>query len=397
RPGNKVVEFKERTVFMGDTTTSARAYSEFNKAIELNPELLEDAQFEFKKLEEGDKENRELWDTSKKRTIEELHKIYEKLGVTFDVEIGESDYEAALQPLINHLVERGIAKESDGAIIVPLEKFNLPPALIRKRDEATLYLTRDIASLQDRLKEYNADIVLYVVDNGQSLHFQQLFAIAEITGLKDDFHHIKFGLVLGEDLKKLSTRYGGYIALAEIIDEAIKRARKVLEEKEVDMSDEEKEEVAKIVGIGALKYNDLSQNRMADIAFDWDKMLSLQGNSAPYLQYTYARLRSILRRVNGKLPKLNAEAIENEADLRLILKLAFFPEAVKAVSENYLPHQVANYLYDLARTINDYYEKEPILKAEENLRAARLNLVNAAAETMKTGLGLLGIKGPERM
>ncbi|MBI3088780.1 MAG: arginine--tRNA ligase, partial [Candidatus Colwellbacteria bacterium] len=124
---------------------------------------------------------------------------------------------------------------------------------------------------------------------------------------------------------------------------------------------------------------------------------SLQGNSAPYLQYTYARLRSILRRVNGKLPKLNAEAIENEADLRLILKLAFFPEAVKAVSENYLPHQVANYLYDLARTINDYYEKEPILKAEENLRAARLNLVNAAAETMKTGLGLLGIKGPERM
>ena len=398
--GNVIAAYKlwgdKKEVEKAPVEVLAGLYARFHEEIKKDPELEEKGREEFRKLETGDKENRELWEWFKEESIKELNKIYGLLGIKFDEWISESFYEKTLPSLIDSLLEKGIAKESEGAVIVPLEKFNLPPALIRKSDEGTLYLTRDIANLEYRLKEYKADSILYVVDNGQSLHFQQLFAIAEILGLKGVFAHIKFGLVLGEDLKKLSTRAGKHIALLGVINEAINRARKIIEEKQPDISNKEKEEIAQVVGIGALKYNDLSQSRVADITFDWDKMLSLQGNSAPYLQYTYARLRSILRKAD-EIPKLETHAIEKEADLRLVLKIAFFPEAVKVASESYLPHQLANYLYDLARVINDYYEKEPILKAEEPLRGARLHLINASAETLKTGLGLLGIKAPERM
>ncbi|MDP2650742.1 MAG: arginine--tRNA ligase, partial [bacterium] len=329
----------------------AGLYARFHEEMKQDPALEARGREEFRKLETGDKENRELWEWFKEESIKELNKIYKLLGIKFDEWKGESSYRESLLPLIALLLERGIAKESEGAIIIPLEKFNLPPALIRKSDEGTLYLTRDIASLEERVKNYQADKVLYVVDNGQSLHFQQLFAIAEILGLKGNFAHIKFGLVLGEDLKKLSTRAGRHIALLEVINEAVERARKITHEKqpirqaqgEPAMSDKEKGEIAQVVGIGALKYNDLSQSRVADITFDWDKMLSLQGNSAPYLQYTYARLRSILRKANAIDPvrdkplqaaaAVHAERISNgiekEADLRLVLKIAFFPEVVK--------------------------------------------------------------------
>ncbi|MEX2033029.1 MAG: arginine--tRNA ligase [Candidatus Colwellbacteria bacterium] len=390
----------------------AGLYARFHEEMKQDPALEARGREEFRKLEAGDKENGELWEWFKGESIKELDKIYKLLNIEFDEWKGESSYRESLLPLISLLLGRGIAGESEGAIVIPLEKFNLPPALIRKSDEGTLYLTRDIASLEERVKNYQADKVLYVVDNGQSLHFQQLFAIAEILGLKGNFAHIKFGLVLGEDLKKLSTRAGRHIALLEVMNEAVERARKITHEKQLvrqargepEMSDGEKAIVAQIVGIGALKYNDLSQSRVADITFDWDKMLSLRGNSAPYLQYTYARLKSILRKADN-IPSLEAgaiygelvESIEKEADLRLILKLVFFPEAVKEASESYLPHQIANYLYGLARSINDYYEKEPILKAEGSLRGARLHLIKTASETLKTGLGLLGIGVVERM
>ena len=406
--GNVIAAYKlwgdKKEVERAPVEVLAGLYARFHEEMKKDPALEARGREEFRKLETGDKENRELWEWFKEESIKELNKIYKLLDIKFDEWISESFYEKNLPSLIESLLKNGIAKESEGAVIIPLEKFNLPPALIRKSDEGTLYLTRDIANLEYRLKEYKADSILYVVDNGQSLHFQQLFAIAEILGLEGDFAHIKFGLVLGEDLKRLSTRAGRHIALLEVINEAVSRARKIIEGKqpvrqaqgEPEMSDEEKKEIAQVVGIGALKYNDLSQSRVADITFDWDKMLSLQGNSAPYLQYTYARLKSILRKA-GNIPSLETGAIEKEADLRLILRLAFFPEVIKAVSENYLPHQLATYLYELARAINDYYEKEPILKAETDLRAARLKLVRAASETLETGLGLLGIRVPERM
>ena len=376
-------------------------YVRFHKEIEDDPSLEERGREEFKKLEDGDKENRKLWEWFKEESIKEFNKMYELLGINFDEWIGEAFYEKELQPLIEGLLKDGVAKESEGAIVIPFMKGGLPPGLIRKSDGATLYLTRDIANLKYRLKEYKPELILYVVDNAQSLHFQQLFAIADILGLDDvRLSHVKFGLVLSEDMKKLSTRGGRQIPLLDVINEAIEREGKIVSEKQSDLSDEEKNKIAKVVGIGALKYNDLSQNRNSDIVFDWDKMLSFEGNSGPYLQYTYARLKSILRKaskVEGGAGDFDPTPLVDEASLDIILKLIMYPEVIQAVTENYFPHYLSSYLYDLARAMNSYYENEPILKAEPALRDARLHLITAVSDVLRTGLGLLGIGVVERM
>ena len=379
-----------------DVRSSVAAYREFTEEAKTNPALEEVARAEFKKLEDNDPENKKLWEESVKTSRAEIQEVYDLLGVDFDEWKGESAYEKDLEPLIEGLQKGGFAKESEGALVIGLEDEGLPPALIRKSDGATLYLTRDIASLEDRIKKYKSDLILYVVDNAQSLHFEQLFAVAKKVGLRFNARHIKFGLVLSEDMKKLSTREGKQIDLVDVINESIKRARAIVDKKQPDMTDAEKAEIARVVGIGALKYNDLSQNRQSDIAFNWDKMLSLEGNSGPYLQYSYTRLASILQRAN-RIGKLNESALSSEADLGLVLKLAQFPEVIRTVTENYFPHYLANYLYELAREANGYYEKEPVLKAEGDLRDARLHLVKAVAETLKAGLGLLGIETVERM
>jgi len=371
-------------------------YVKFHEEAKKNPALEDEARAEFKKLEEGDKENRKLWERFKEESLKVFQEMYDTLGIEFDEWKGEAFYEKGLSKIIEKLEKEGIAAESEGALVVNLEDKGLPPGLIRKSDGATLYLTRDIASLEDRIKNYKPDTILYVVDNGQSLHFEQLFAIAEKIGLKANAHHIKFGLVLSEDMKKLSTRAGRHISLNEVINESINRARRIVDEKQPNLSENEKIQISKVVGVGALKYNDLSQNRQSDIAFDWDRMLSLEGDSGPYLQYTYTRLASILEK-GGKAGKLDESLLDSEAGLNLILKLAEFPETIRVVTENYFPHYLANYLYDLAREVNSYYEKEPVLKAEGDLRDARLHLVKAVAETLKTGLGLLGIGVVERM
>lgn len=413
--GNVIAAYKlwgkKEEVEKAPVEVLADLYARFHEEAKRDTSLTARGREEFQKLEAGDKENRTLWEWFKKESLKELGVVYAMLGVGFDIWIGESFYEKKLDKLIERLKKEGVAKESEGALIVPFDKAqgkpfeNLPPALIRKSDGATLYLTRDIANLEYRLKKYKPERVLYVVDNGQSLHFEQLFQIAEKLGLKGaELTHVKFGLVLSSDMKKLSTRTGGAISLMEVIEEAIHRAKKVVEEKqrirqahgEPELSEKEKEEIARVVGVGALKYNDLSQNRQSDIAFDWDRMLSLEGNSGPYLQYTYARLKSILCKA-GKVPKFKKEALQNDADIELVLKLASFPDVVSNVSQHLFPHYLANYLHELARTVNSYYEKEPVLKAEEGLRALRLNLVSQAAETMKTGLALLGIQVVERM
>lgn len=371
-------------------------YVKFHEEVKNDPKLDDEARAEFKKLEDGDKENKKLWEKFKEESLKEFNEMYSIFGIEFDEWKGEASYEKELNPLIQRLLKDGIAKESEGAIIVDLTDEGLSPGLIQKSDGATLYLTRDIASLTDRVKKYKADNILYVVDNGQSLHFEQLFAIARKIGLKFSAKHIKFGLVLSEDMKKLSTREGRHISLKGVIDEAISRARKIVDEKQAELRGEERAEIAKVVGVGALKYNDLSQNRQSDITFNWDKMLSLEGNSAPYLQYSYTRLASILAKA-GHFGRLKENALEDEADLNMVLKLAAFPDAIKTVTENYFPHYLAQYLYELAREVNGYYEKVPVLKAEGDLRDARLHLVKACSDTLKTGLGLLGIGVVDRM
>jgi len=307
-----------------------------------------------------------------------------------------------LKPITKRLLDEHIAERSEGAIVVKLDEFNLPPALVEKSDGASLYLTRDIANLEYRLKKYKPTAILYVVANEQTLHFAQLFAVAKKLGLDSaELRHIKYGLVLGESGKKLSTREGRTVAVKDIIEKSTALARKVVEEKARDLSDAEKDEVAEVVGIGALKYNDLKENRMTDIVFDWDKMLDFSGDSAPYIQYTFARLSSILRKAQKELGAKSYEVggnLDSDVELALMRKIFEFPDVVQKTGELYATSLLATYLYKLAVAANKFYETTPILKDENGSRhGARLTLIAVAAQTLKDGLALLGIKTLEKI
>lgn len=353
-------------------------------------------QAEFKKIEDGDRENRKLWKLFRDFSRKDFDKVYKLLGVKFDVEIGESFYESHLKPLTHELVKKGIAKRSEGALIVPLEQFNMPPALIEKSDGASLYLTRDLANIRYRLSKYKTEKIIYVVGQEQALHFQQLFKVAEIMELgTNKFFHVGSGLVLGPDGKKLSTREGKTVFIEDIINEALSLTREIVKEKNPSLPEKEKERIARTVAIGALKYNDLSQSRLSNITFDWQKMLTFEGDSGPYLQYTYARLRSILRK--AKAGKFDSKALALPGELDLVLKLSRFPEAIQKSAETFYPHHLAQYLYDLAKSVSRFYEEHPVLKAEPEVRNARLALIKSAADILKSGLNVLGIEVLERM
>ncbi|MCR4260842.1 MAG: arginine--tRNA ligase, partial [Candidatus Colwellbacteria bacterium] len=392
---------KRREVARNPVEKLEELYVRFHKELKDNPVLEDEGREEFKKLENGDKKNRKLWRWFKKESLKEFNRIYNRLGVTFSTQIGEAFYEKDLNGIIDLLKEESIAQESEGALIIDLERFDLPPAMVRKSDGATLYFTREIANLKYRIEEYNPKRILYVVANEQTLHFSQLFAVAKMMDFAKDkdmpeLAHVKFGLVRGGAGKKLSTREGTAIKLNELLDRSVKLSKDALAKRKVELKKSELKEVSEILGIGAVKYNDLSQNRMSDIIFDWDKMLSFEGNSAPYLQYTYARLKSILRKAKG-VPKLSKIILENERDVFLVLKLSEFPEVLDRVKETYMPSQLASYLYELAKEVNSYYHSEPVLYSESELRAVRLNIVKAASDVLKNGLSLLGIGTVEKM
>ena len=371
-------------------------YVRFSAQAKINPEFENLGQLEFKKLENGDKGNRKLWELFRKVSLKDFDKVYKMLGVKFDVEIGESFYESHLKPLTKSLVKDGIAKRSEGALIIDLEKYGLPRALVEKSDGASLYLTRDLANIKYRLSKYKTDKIIHVVGQEQSLHFQQFFRVAEMLGLgKDKFFHVGTALVLGPDGKKLSTREGKTIFIEDIINEALSITREIVKEKNSSVSAKEREKIAKVVAIGALKYNDLSQSRLSNIIFDWNKMLSFEGDSGPYLQYTYVRLKSILRKMRPS--KFDPKVLALPGELDLILKLDRFPEAIQKSAETFYPHYLAQYLYDLAKSASRFYEEHPVLKAESAVRKARLALISCAADALKTGLNLLGVETLERM
>lgn len=407
-------------------------YVDYNARMKDDAALQERARMETKKLQDGDPENTKLWKQFYKISLAEFKKIYTFLGVKFDYSYGESHYKDMLPDIVKDALQKGVAVRSEGAVIILVP--GKAPLVIQKSDEAFLYATTDIATVKQRVKQWKPNLILYVVGSEQALHLEQLFYAVKQLGIvppphqRNDeklFHvkqpdldtkvnsakkehwcggeretllvHVRFGMILGEDMKKLSTRAGKHIALEEVIQEAIERARKIVDEKRPDLAERERAKIARAIGIAALKYNDLSQNRQSDIAFQWDKMLNLEGNSAPYLMYSYARLKSILRKA-GRVPKLkNVDALTRPSESQLILKLANFPDVIEEVTRNYFPHYLADYLYDLAKEANAFYEQEPVLKAAPDVRAARLALIGAAAQTLKTGLGLLGIGVVERM
>ncbi len=378
-------------------------YVRFTAEAKTNPELEKKGQEEFRKLEAGDEANRKLWQNFRAEAVREFNKMYKTLGVKFELEIGESFYEKDLKKIIEYLVHEEIAVRSEGALIIPLDDLGLPPAMIEKSDGATLYLTRDIANIIYRIKKYHPAKIIYEIGNEQELHFKQLFAIAkndflpELTKAKEtELVHVAHGLVLGEDGKKLSTRAGKTIFMEDVIAEAIEKTSKIIAEKDRGLSAGENDKIAKVVAIGALKYNDLSQNRLSNITFDWDKMLSFEGDSGPYLQYSYARLKSILRKSKAT-SKIEVKYLSTELELEIIQKLDRFPEVLERVAKEYYPNELANYLYDLAKSINHFYQVEPVLKADAPTKNARLALISTAAKILKTGLNLLGVDTLEKM
>ena len=376
-------------------------YIRFHDEMKTNPDLDKQGQEEFRKLEEGDGENRKLWEWFKDESMLAFDKLYKRLDVKFDHNIGESFYEEEMRPVINELKEKSIAVPSEGGVIVHLEKFDLPVALVQKSDGASLYITRDIASIRHRISKYKPAKLLYVVANEQSLHFSQLFAIANLLGITDvEMAHIKFGMVLGEDGKKLSTREGKAIKLEDVLDTITEKAFEAVKKNNAEMSEKDQRAIAEIIGIGALKYNDLKENRVSDITFNWDHMLDMRGDSAPYLQYTVVRLLSIIKKAGTMRAHSSSDLNAVDDDLKPVImkKVIDYWDIVALCAESNLTSHLAKYLFELAKLGSQYYESVRILDDENTPRRnGRLVLINSVAQTLTAGLKLLGIEVPERI
>ena len=377
-----------------------RLYIKFGDEAEKDPDLDELARAELKKVQDGDEANLALWKKFVEITLSECKKIYEYLGIKFDTYYGESFYHKLMPKVIDELVEKGLAVESEGALVVFFdEKENLHPCIVRKKDGAFLYATSDLATIKFKYENYKMNKALYVTDDRQAVHFKQIFNIAERAGWKMEFVHIPFG-VLSFNGEILKTRAGNTIKLADLFKEAESKGLSVVEEKNPELPVEEKKKIAKAVGIGALKYSDLSQNRTSNIDFSWEKALSFDGNTAPYLQYSYARVQSIKRKAaeKGVTLDFNSEIkIESDIERSIAASVAKFPECVEKAAELYKPNFIADHIFDLVQKFGTFYNSTPILKADPEKMQSRLLLAEAVAQTVKSGLDLLGIEAPEKM
>ena len=360
---------------------------------------------ETAKLHAGEEDNLALWRQFMPACLDAIQQVYDRLGVEFDETLGESFYHDQLASVVDDLQTAGLASESDGAQCVFLDDFKAP-MIVRKRDGAFLYATTDLATIRYRMQRWNPDAMLYVVDHRQGLHFEQLFAVARKWGFeKVELEHVSFGTVLGEDGRPFKTRTGAAIGLWGLLDEAARKARQVLTEGDgpaKNLPDEQKETIAESVGLGALVYADLSQDRTSDYVFSYDKMLALNGNTAAYMQYAYARVMSIFSRGEIDLSALRASGEEiqlNEpAERDLGLALLRFEEDLHAAASDYRPHLLTNYLYDLAGKYSVFFENCPVLKAEdEATQTSRLLMCDLTARTLRLGLELLNIRVVERM
>jgi arginyl-tRNA synthetase len=391
-----------------------RIYKETNERGSKDEKVREAARAELVKLQAGDPENFAIWKQCVDLSLQEFSKAYELLDVHYDIVRGESFYNDRLPGVVDRLLKEGLAEISEGAVCVffrDIPELADKPAIIRKSDGGFNYATSDIATVDYRINDLKRDTLWYVVGAPQTLHFKQIFEIARREGDKADFRHIPFGNVLGENRKLMKTRSGENVALRDLLEEAISRAEKIIVEKNPELSEPERKEIAKIIGIGAVKYADLSQYRMTDYVFSWDKMLALHGNTAPYLQNAYVRIRSIFRKADKAVPlswdvrddanetRQSALAIilSQPAELQLGKKLCQFAEIVPQVLNDFRTNILANYLFELANSFHAFYEACPVLKAEESTRSSRLALCDLTGRVLQRGLKLLGIEVPERM
>ncbi|MDO9541495.1 MAG: arginine--tRNA ligase, partial [Kiritimatiellia bacterium] len=376
---------------------------------------------ELVKLQAADRENTALWEQFVKLSIAEFDNIYCRLDVKFDFVHGESFYHGHLAQLVELLKQKKIIRESEGALVAFLdedpvsteaspgfaqasprraEASKLPPAIVQKSDGAFNYLATDIATVTNRLDEFKPEKIIYVTDERQKLHFNQLFAICRQMGITTDLHHVWFGLMRLPQ-GTFSTREGNVIRLTKLLDESESRALAVVREINPEMPEKEQKEVARAVGIGAVKYADLSQNPQSVVTFSWDKALALNGNSAPYLQYTYARIRSVENKYSAMFPQKDFHSfkitLKEPHERRLALNLVRFAEIVPLAAQLYKPSIIADYLYQLASAYNLFYQNLPFLKADDGIRESRVRFGSIIAKTLKQGLQLLGIDTPERI
>ncbi|WP_295504684.1 arginine--tRNA ligase [uncultured Streptococcus sp.] len=372
-----------------------KLYVRINAEIENDPSLDEEGRLWFKKLEDGDPEATELWQWFRDESLTEFNRIYELLGVEFDSLNGEAFYNDKMDEGIQILEDKGLLQESKGASIVDLEDFNLPPAMIKKSDGATLYITRDIATAIYRARTYNFVKNVYVVGQEQANHFRQLKAVLKKMGFdwSDDMIHVDFGLVT-KNRQKLSTRKGNIILLEPTLLEAISRAKSQIEAKNPDL--ENKEAVARAVGVGAVKFYDLKTDRRNGYDFDLEAMVSFEGETGPYIQYAYARIQSILRKANFQPDAEATYSLNDPESWEIIKLLQDFGRVVKRAADNYEPSLIAKYAISLAQAFNKYYAHTRILD-ESPERDSRLALSYSTAVVLKEALRLLGVEAPEKM
>lgn len=378
-----------------------RVYRTVNAMCGDDESIRETCKQELVKLQGGDAENLKIWERCVQLSKDGLQGIYDRLDVSFDHWYGESYYNDRLAPLVDDMIEKGVARESEGAICVFFDnepKLEDKPTVVRKADGGFLYATTDLATIDFRVETWDADQIWYVVGAPQQLHFQQIFEATRMRGLTPSMHHISFGSILGEDRKLMKTRSGDNVQLIDVLDEAVERAGKVIDEKSPDMPADDKVKVASIVGLGAVKFAELSQHRMTDYVFSWDRMLALTGDTAPYLQYSCVRVRSIFRKLDEGV-KLDASQlnIEADAEVHLARMLVRFGEVVPSLLDDFRPNLLANYLLELARAFHSFFEACPVLKSEGETQNTRLVLCDLTSQVLVKGLGLLGIEVPERM
>jgi len=382
-----------------------RVYKEINTRAKEDDAVRDACKAELVRLQAGDAENLAIWKRCVDVSIRGLEKLYDRLGVRFDHWLGESAYNDRLAPLVEKLIAEGIARESDGAICVFFDDDPAladKPCLIRKADGGFLYATTDLATIDFRLDEWKADEIWYVVGAPQQLHFQQIFAAVARTGRAPVLRHIAHGSILGADRKLMKTRSGDNVQLADVLDEAVARALVLVREKNPDLSADEQSAIAETIGIGAVKFAELSQHRMTDYVFSWEKMLSLQGDTAPYLQYSSVRIQSIFRKLDGPVPDWSALdpaalVYTEESEAALLRVLSRFAEVVPSVLDDFRPNALAGYLLELAAAFHAFFAACPVLKAEEPARLSRLALCAATDRVLRAGLDLLGIGVPARM
>ena len=371
-------------------------YVKFHEEAEKDDSLNDEARAWFLKMEQGNEDALEIWQWFRDISLKEFMRVYNILGMEFDSFAGESFYRDKTAGVIKRLTDDGLLKESQGAMIVPLDEYDMPPCIVAKKDGSSIYATRDLAAILYRKATYNFDRCLYVTGLEQKLHFAQVFKVIELMGndYAKNLVHIPYGLV---SLKsgKISSRKGNVIFAEDLLRESINKTTSIIEEKNPDIPD--KEEVAKQVGIGAIIFNDLYNQRIKDVIFDWNKLLNFDGETGPYVQYTYARASSVLRKIGEVPDTIDYTLLTDEASIGLLKEIERYPQVIKDAAERYEPSVIARYSIDLAHAFNKFYHECQINVEDETTKYTRTNVVKIARYIIKDALSLLGIQCPEQM